>query len=251
MRADHLDAPRCNAATALATELGLPLATAGTPHVDLWLVLGDHGLELHESSTRPGRGLRVDWGGVPGAPRVVGSRRQPLARAVGLKGHRPTVLDATAGLGRDSLLLAALGCSVMAVERSPVLGAMLRDALRRAADEPHWGPIVRERLQLTIGDARALLANLSGAAAPDVVYVDPMYPPRRKSALPKKEMRVLRRLVGDDPDASDLLAAALRAARTRVVVKRPRHAPPLAGEPTLTVEGKMVRYDVYLSPKPA
>ncbi len=174
-------------------------------------------------------------------------RRQPLALAVGLRHGTPTVVDATAGLGRDAFLLAALGCSVIAVERSPVLGALIRDGLERAANSGDASlATVVERIKLVIQDAREVLAGMSEAAAPDVVYIDPMYPPTRKSALAKKEMRALRRIVGDDPDAGELLEIARRVARKRVVVKRRRRGPPLAPEPAIQYRGKQVRYDVYL-----
>jgi len=90
---------------------------------------------------------------------------------------------------------------------------------------------------------------LPGAERPEVVYLDPMYPHTGKSALQKKEMRLFRRLVGDDEDVPRLLQAALGCATKRVVVKRPRTAPPvLELKPSLAIEGKTTRFDVYLVP---
>jgi 16S rRNA (guanine1516-N2)-methyltransferase len=165
---------------------------------------------------------------------------------MGLRGKSGTVVDATAGLARDAFLLACLGCTVTAVERSPVLGVLIRDGLIRAAGSDDLGLVaVVDRMKLVVGDAREVVNRMAASAAPDVVYLDPMYPPRTNSALAKKEMRVLRRLVGDDPDAGALLAAARTAARQRVVVKRCRRAPPLAPRPAMQYMGKQVRYDVY------
>ncbi len=238
-------------AAALATELGLPLAAADCPPgqaPNLLLVIGERRLELREarrSRVGPifadfvGRWRRLRYGSGL-------SRRQPIARAVGLRRGPVTVVDATAGLARDSLLLAALGCTVIAVERCAVLGSLIRDGLQRAALEgaPEIHPVL-DRITLIVDDARNVLAEMVGPGSPDVVYLDPMYPPKKKSALPNKEMRVCRRLVGDDPDAGELLAVARRAVRKRVVVKRHSHAPPLAPAPNMQFIGKLVRYDVY------
>jgi 16S rRNA (guanine1516-N2)-methyltransferase len=139
-----------------------------------------------------------------------------------------------------------MGCSVIAVERSPVLGALVHDGLARArAEGPPAVRTIVERIKLVVADARQVLAGLRGTSAPEVVYLDPMYPPRKKAALPKKEMRICRRLVGDDTDVGELLAVARGVTQRRVVVKRPRHAPPLAPSPAMTFAGKQVRYDVY------
>jgi 16S rRNA (guanine1516-N2)-methyltransferase len=127
-----------------------------------------------------------------------------------------------------------------------VLSALLRDGLRRASDCPK--PKIAEalrRLRLVEADARDHLASLRPSERPDVVYLDPMYPPRTKSALPAKELQVCRLLVGDDGDADDLFAAAMRVASQRVVVKRPIHAPLLGGQPTGQIKGKSVRFDFY------
>ncbi len=182
--------------------------------------------------------------------RFGGGRGQPLARAIGLKGGAtPSVLDATAGLGRDAFVLACLGCKVHLLERSPIACALLQDGLKRAGNDPEIGAMVRERMTLSIGDALAFMLQISELARPEVIYLDPMYPPRSKSAMVKKEMRVFHALIGKDEDAPALLETALKCARKRVVVKRPRLADAIAGpKPSMTIEGKNTRFDVYLIP---
>jgi 16S rRNA (guanine1516-N2)-methyltransferase len=173
-------------------------------------------------------------------------RSQPLPRAVGLRpGRRPRIVDATAGLGRDAFLLAALGLEVTLIERSPEIHAALADGLARAAAAgPPHADIVG-RMTLVHGDARSHLAHLS----PDVVVVDPMHPPRRSAALVKKAMRDVRSLVGADDDAADLVAVALTAATNRVVLKWPLHGAPLEGlrKPDHSILTKTLRYDVFLT----
>ena len=226
-------------AISLAAELKLPLVVEDGAGFDLLLVVAEEGLELRETGCGAAGPVRADFGcfGDAAYRRATTSRRQPIARAVGLKRGRPTVVDATAGLGRDTMVLAFLGCAVTAVERSPILGVMLRDGLERAAQEAEGQGelerVLRNRIRLIIGDAREVLTQLPAQEAPEVVYLDPMFPPKKKTALPKKEMRVLRRLVGDDPDAGMLLETARRVARARVVVKRTPHAPLLAPAPTM------------------
>lgn len=243
------------AAAALAATLALPLVpdpvATGFTHL---LVLTPERLELRElGSDAPGP-VYADFvtGAVAHRRRFGGGRNQPLARAVGLKsGAAPTVVDATPGLGRDAFVLAWLGCTVGLVERSPIIAALLRDGLRRAARDPDIGPLVEARLRLTVADGRAYVRELAEDQRPDVIYLDPMYPHRQKSARVGKEMRLLRQLVGDDSDAPELLAVALAGTRRRVVVKRPRRAPALAGPPpSFHIVAPNTRFDVYLVNRP-
>lgn len=215
---------------------------------DFLLTVTDDRLELREPGSKAGP-LSVDF--VTGATafrRKSGpSRRQPLGRAVGIKGEGCTVLDATAGLGRDAFLLACWGCEVVAVERSPVLYALLKDGWTRATTAGDEGlERIMERLRFFHRDARESLRTLRENDRPDVVYIDPMFPAKKKSALEGREIRVCRALVGADADADELFQAAGQAARNRVVVKRHRRAPLLAGQPDFAITGRSVRYDVYL-----
>jgi len=175
--------------------------------------------------------------------RIQGGRRQLLARAIGLHRERELrVLDATAGLGRDGFTLAALGAHVTLAERNATIASLLTDARERALQDPATAEAAA-RTEIVCVDARKLM---SPPADFDVVYLDPMYPERGKTALAKKELQVLRELTGGDPDADELLRAA--NARRRIVVKRPRTAPPLAGrEPSLALSGTQARFDIYLA----
>jgi 16S rRNA (guanine1516-N2)-methyltransferase len=175
-----------------------------------------------------------------------GGTGQLVAKAVGLqKTRRPLrVLDATAGLGRDAYVLAGLGCEVRMMERCRPVYELLRDGLERAAECPQTAAVVA-RMTLVPGNSFAALSD--GVEGIDVIYLDPMFPHRSKAALAGKEMQVFRQVVGDDDDAPQLLRVALSAGACRVVVKRPRKAPSIDGpEPTLRIEGKSSRYDIYV-----
>lgn len=156
-----------------------------------------------------------------------------------------SVLDATAGLGRDGYLLAASGAQVVSCERHPAVALLLADGLWRArqaeAENPALNAIL-DRWSFRHASSVALMAEL----APDVIYLDPMFPEREKSALVKKEMRAFRSLVGEDVDAQQLFDAACQFARKRVVVKRPSSGVTLGRTPSHVVEGKAARFDVYV-----
>ncbi|WP_420042199.1 class I SAM-dependent methyltransferase [Pseudomonas fulva] len=226
-----------------AQRLGLPLdGEAGYA-----LQLGEAGLQLVELGPQAPGPVRVDFveGAVAHRRQFGGGAGQMIAKAVGIaQGIRPRVLDATAGLGRDAFVLASLGCQVDLIERQPLIGALLEDGLQRAAADAEVAGIVA-RMRLLQGNAIELMAGWQGEA-PQVIYLDPMFPHRDKSALVKKEMRLFRPFVGDDLDAPVLLEAALKLASHRVVVKRPRKAPVIEGaKPGYALEGKSSRYDIY------
>ena len=148
----------------------------------------------------------------------------------------------------DSIALAHLGQKVIAVERHPIIFALLRDGLARAAVDPETMEVV-SRIRLIHADAATCLAEEAGNWNLDAVYYDPMYPEKRKrSARPPKEMQALQALVGEDGDEQEVVDAALAAA-PRVVVKRPLSAPPVGTGVSREVKGKMVRFDVYLKPQ--
>lgn len=175
--------------------------------------------------------------------------RELLVRAARVRGvEAPTAVDATAGLGEDSLLLAAAGFTVTMFEKDPVIATLLRDALERAAAVPELAQVVG-RMTLVEGDSVTGLGQLG--LSPDVVFLDPMFPERTKSAAVKKKFQLLHHLEHPCENEAELLAAALSAGPRKVVVKRPPKGPLLAGaKPSYQVSGKAVRYDVIVPPRP-
>ncbi|NIG88387.1 16S rRNA (guanine(1516)-N(2))-methyltransferase RsmJ [Serratia symbiotica] len=212
------------------------------------LVLTPERLELRKRDELKLGAIYVDFvsGTLAHRRRFGGGRGEAVARAVGLKGSElPDVVDATAGLGRDAFVLAALGCRVRMLERHPVVAALLDDGLQRGYQDAEIGLWLRERLTLVHATSLTLLADL--APRPEVVYLDPMYPHKQKSALVKKEMRVFQSLVGSDDDADGLLAPARLLATKRIVVKRPDYAPPLGNVPAhAAFLTKSHRFDIYM-----
>lgn len=192
-------------------------------------------------------GVFVDFvdGAMAHRRRFGGGRAEAVAKAVGIKGdYLPTVIDATAGLGRDAFVLAAIGCHVLMFERHPVVAALLEDGLKRAYQDPELGTWLPARLSMIHHNSVEGLANITDK--PDVVYLDPMFPHRQKSALVKKEMRVFQQLVGSDDDADLLLESARKIAKKRIAVKRPDYAHFLADQkPVSSIKTKNHRFDLY------
>ena len=227
-----------------AARLGLPLDDS---QADFALQVSGDGLQLQQLGEDAPGPVRVDFVEGKAAHRRLfgGGSGQMIAKAVGIQpGVRPRVLDATAGLGKDAFVLASLGCEMSLIERQPIIAALLEDGLARGIKDLDVGAIVAQ-MRLLTGNSIDLIRSWEGEP-PQVIYLDPMFPHREKTALVKKEMRLFRPLVGDDMDAPALLEAALALATHRVVVKRPRKAPCIEGaKPSYALDGKSSRYDIY------
>nr|MBF0221579.1 class I SAM-dependent methyltransferase [Desulfobulbaceae bacterium] len=205
-------------------------------------------VELRPPEASLGQPFAVDFGSGSVSYRLKNGsvKKEDIARAVGLKKGTPHIIDATCGFAQDSFILAALGCTISLCERSPITHALVSDALKRAASSPQLAPII-QRITLHLGDSLDLIPQLSASHPADVIYLDPMYPHRTKSALVKKQMRLLRQLVGKDADANQLHHRALEYAHSRVVCKRPITADFLSDmKPDFAIKGKKHRFDVYL-----
>ena len=173
-------------------------------------------------------------------------RGQNLAKAVGMKSNKNrTIIDATAGLGYDAFILASLGANVTLIERSEKIHSLLRDGISEA--KLHGGEISKivNRMNLLFGDSKDILPKIG----PEVILIDTMYKERKKTALVKNNMRLVREVVGSDPDYIDLIDVALNCASKRVVIKQPRYAEPLKDIKACShqILGKTIRYDVYIT----
>jgi len=197
--------------------------------------------------------LSVDFiGGSTGhRKKYGGGKGQTIAKAIGIKQGKPipSVLDATAGLGKDAYVFACLGCPVTLLERSAIVAALLKDGIDRGALNIEFSATIANGFTLHNCDALQYIQALNEDQQPDVIYLDPMYPEKKKSASVKKSMQILQKLLGHDLDTDEILRAALQKARKRVVVKRPKGAAQLqvGRAPTLNYESKSTRYDVYIT----
>ena len=227
-----------------ANELAARLSTTIVAQPDetggLYLCAGAGGLSLTDGSLS----LTVDFSRERKRLSVGNLQREMLVKACRVKGREhPLAVDATAGLGEDSILLAAAGFSVRLYEYDPVIAALLRDGLERAARAPELAETVA-RMELYEEDSVAALPCLP--QPPDVVLLDPMFPQRQKTALVKKKFQLLQQLERPCENGAELLAAAMAAGPRKIVVKRPIKGEYLAGKkPDHSLEGKAIRYDCF------
>lgn len=219
----------------LSEKLNIPI---GCDDGGLCLIVSAEGLTL------AGDGLAVRGDYTKLLPRLKHNNlsHEMLVKAAKLKGvEHPTVLDATAGLGEDSLLLAAAGFTVELYEHNGVIAALLADTLERAAHVPELRETVG-RMHLHEGDSVQAMRALP--YRPDVILLDPMFPPRQKSSLVTKKLQLFQKLELPCPEESEILTAALAAQPKRIVIKRPAKGTFLAGvKPAYSLDGKAVRYD--------
>ena len=174
-----------------------------------------------------------------------GGIKQNIAKAVGIKsGIRPDIIDATAGLGEDSFILASLGSKITLIERSQIIHDLLADGMKKASNLGGRTAEIISRMKLLHADAIELLPKLST----DVIYLDPMHPPRRKSALVKSKMRQMRSIVGEDADQIELISTALKSDCSRVTLKWPSQNPLPHPLPKCSYQiiGKTVRFDIFI-----
>jgi 16S rRNA (guanine1516-N2)-methyltransferase len=230
---------------ALAQRLNVPLRQPSEQNPEtFFLTWRDGELKLLDKELLKKGGLSVDI-----APRNGEQRSYPapkegaFAQAIGRK--TKTVIDATTGWAQDSLCLFRMGYDVRCIERSPMMAELLADAFDRLESETWVQKLELSPPILMRGNAIELLQTLK--MPPDCIYLDPMFPPKRKkSALSKKSMTILQELVGEDLDKTELFEAAFFATGKRVVVKSPDYAEPSGGKPSESFSGKLLRYDVYL-----
>jgi len=239
---------RSDQARSFAADYQLPLFDAKHLSFDLQLIFGSEYIELYDKQLNTSIYVDFVHGALAHRQQFGGGRGQAIAKAIGLKqGKNPNVLDVTAGLARDAYILATLGCRMTLVEKSPVLSQLIADGINRGLEHEHSVQTLAEGFELHQQDAVDYLKNMEKDQYPDVIYLDPMFPERKKSALVKKDMQILQRLLGKDENSTALLESAFRCAKERVVVKRPSHAPFLAEKkPATSIHSKKTRYDIYL-----
>ena len=235
-----------------AAQLSLPLVDkAEAENYTYLLIVDQQGLALQQTGSKPPGPVRVDFcDGAANHRRQFGGG-ELIAKAIGGdKQQRPLVLDCTAGLGKDSFVLASLGFRMILCERVPIVAALLADGIARLRNHDDDSlKAIAGRMEFRPGDARQFFqACQQGETSqqPDAVLIDPMFPESKKSAQVNKAMQAFQYLVGGDDDSACLLEQALAVARHRVVVKRPKKAPWLADKkPNFSMTGKAIRFDIY------
>ena len=218
--------------------------------VEAFLLLDSRGLSLVSAANTKER-IRADYIGGRSGYRLstLAHTAQPVLKAIGYSRERGRmrVLDATAGLGVDGMIMASAGCEVLLLERSEVMAAILEDGLRRVLlqEEAELKAIVAERIEMLQVDSLTYLRALQGDEF-EVIYLDPMFPGRKKSSMVKKEMRLTRNITDWTDNAQELLEVALQTGIRRVVLKRPLKAPLVRKDYSMQIKGKSIRFDVFV-----
>ena len=230
----------------------LPFLVKKNSQFDLQLLFHDDLIELFDTQLNTSISVDFVHGQLAHRQQFGGGRGQAISKAMGLKsGITPTILDTTAGLAGDAFVLATLGCPITLLERSPIIFTLIENAVERASLSENFQTILEHGFETLNCDAndyikQQLESDITTDKRPDVIYIDPMYPERKKSALVKKDMQILQRLHGADDSAEELLNNALLFAKKRVVVKRPIHAEALDDKkPNTCIKSKKTRYDIY------
>jgi len=238
------------AAEDFASTYNLPCQPLHKARSELTLNFTEMQLEIIDLQNKMTLSVDFTGGSLGHRKKYGGGKGQTIAKAIGMKQGiaPPSILDATAGLAKDSYVFACLGCSVTMLERSPIVAALVQDGIERASLNTEFAEILKNGFQLHQVDALEYIQKVDNEHKPDVIYLDPMYPERKKSASVKKNMQILQKLLGHDVDTTEVLDCALHKARRRVVVKRPKGASVLDSSrpPTLSYDSKATRYDVYV-----
>lgn len=226
------------AAKLLSQKVNAPISAEPGEH--LTLVLDEDGLTL----TGYGLSFRGDFEKM--LSRITKGRlpHEMLVHIAKTKEEHPTAIDATAGMGEDSILLAAYGYRVTMYEQNPVVAALLRDAMRRASSHPELAEII-SRMNLVEGNSIEHMKELE--ISPDLIYLDPMFPARKKSGLINKKLQLIQKLEQPCFEEEALLEAALALHPKKIVIKRPLKGTNLANKkPSYTIKGKAIRYDILI-----
>ncbi len=174
-------------------------------------------------------------------------KKELLAKSLGLSHHLKTiVIDGSLGTGKDALLMLSFGATLWGYERNPIVYLLLKDAYFRSLDGP-FKELLSERFTITFGEAEDFYSqkNLHDSSDKSVFYFDPMFQKMRNKSKSKKEMEIFKFLVGSDDDYENVLEWACSQKFNRVVLKRSIHDG-FYKRPTVSFEGKSVRYDTYI-----
>lgn len=283
----QIEADECVSSSAEGVRSVTNTQVTGISKSPVWLSVDADGLSLTDGDQT----MRGDFTKLQKRLQYHNLTHELLVKATKVKGRENLrVIDATAGMGEDSLLLAAAGCEVTLYEQDPVIAALLKDTMRRALEEAALHEIVM-RMQLVEGDSIDHLRKLGEAGTgsdapeddaghdcstltastgtgndaaaatngadtalkrPDVIYLDPMFPERQKSGLVKKKFQLIHYLEAPAENEEALMQAAIAAHPFKIVVKRPAKGPQLAGlKPSYSLDGKAIRYDCYVFPENA
>lgn len=175
-----------------------------------------------------------------------------LLKACGSKPPNGCVWDCTAGYGVDSLILSVKFPYVVMFERHPIIFELLSNGLERSRQSLRNMDTCLFNMNAHHIDQNFISTLPPTHQQPAVIYLDPMFPPKRKGGIAGRNMQIFHHLFDSIPlefedDDESLLLKALEITQYRVVMKRPRHSPPVSEQvrPSVVLEGRSSRYDIF------
>lgn len=227
----------------IAERLNIEIITNNKEKFDILLSMDESGLALVSDNMK----LYGDFSKSIKRLKQSNLQKEMLIHAVKIKGEKEnlTALDATAGLGEDSILLAAYGYNVELYEKNPIISELLKDAMERAEKISELKDIIG-RMKVHNEDSIIAMQNLK--YKPDIILLDPMFPERTKSALIKKKFQILHKIENPCSDENEMLSSAIKANPKKLVIKRPLKGEYLAGvKPDYSLKGSSIRYDCIIN----
>lgn len=227
----------------IAERLNIEIITNNKEKFDILLSMDESGLALVSDNMK----LYGDFSKSIKRLKQSNLQKEMLIHAVKIKGEKENLIaiDATAGLGEDSILLAAYGYNVELYEKNPIISELLKDAMERAEKISELKDIIG-RMKVHNEDSIIAMQNLK--YKPDIILLDPMFPERTKSALIKKKFQILHKIENPCSDENEMLSSAIKANPKKLVIKRPLKGEYLAGvKPDYSLKGSSIRYDCIIN----
>lgn len=227
----------------IAERLNIEIITNNKEKFDILLSMDESGLALVSDNMK----LYGDFSKSIKRIKQNNLQKEMLIHAVKIKGEKENLIaiDATAGLGEDSILLAAYGYNVELYEKNPIISELLKDAMERAEKISELKDIIG-RMKVHNEDSIIAMQNLK--YKPDIILLDPMFPERTKSALIKKKFQILHKIENPCSDENEMLSSAIKANPKKLVIKRPLKGEYLAGvKPDYSLKGSSIRYDCIIN----
>ncbi|CAL4324691.1 class I SAM-dependent methyltransferase [Buchnera aphidicola] len=219
-----------------------------TKNTNFSLIIKNHRIELQNNLKNKEKNIWVDFN-YKKFQKYKKDKKIKIIQTLGIKkNYIPHVLDSTAGVGKDSFIFFSHGCKVTMVEKNPILSILLYDGLYRGFQNHKIGILMKKNIQLIYNTSNNL--KKIKILKPDVIYLDPMFPQKKKKSLPKKNMQTIQKLIGNDTDSHILFQQCKQFAKNRIVVKRKMTSKYISNDlPDFNIKTKKHRFDIYLIKK--
>ena len=144
-----------------------------------------------------------------------------------------SILDCTAGLGRDGILLSELGYNVTMIEKNPLLILLIRNYLSRNA---------HIKARLLYGDA--LTYTHIAEKEFDYIYIDFMFE-KKNNSKPSKYDLFLRSINYNENNKSGFINKMKNYCKKRIVVKEPMKSRSEINDHDYEIKTNLIKYKIF------